>query len=416
MTVKRLVLFWLTIRPAIYAFGTNEIFGLRINEIVGLGLIAVLFYYYFIHYKEGFREPYNGKFVRLIIYVIIASIFGIFITPWVTPFIYVKQFLRFLTGYAIFVTFPLLFTTRKDLKNLLLALLFSTFINTFFAMGQILIGPGFLGLGFYQIGEGVSLTGTYEHYGQYAMIAVMGPLLIMALIGILHKKYKTWLLLLFITYFAVGMGTLSRSVLICLVIETGALMILLSSKNNFPYIFLFSAAAFIFINTDYFDNQMSGFETRSEYEFQVLEGERDIKFLGHGRAGRIIDYYESFSKYPLPQKIIGAGINPGPHGDWYYWLFMYGFIGLIMYLFFYFGLTGKIYRIYKKTKQIKELRSLGIASLAGMTIFLVIGAFVTNSSMMIDYQIVIMSLVSMYIYSYKKYKYYLRKKMNTVSE
>jgi len=161
---------------------------------------------------------------------------------------------------------------------------------------------------------------------------------------------------------------------------------------------------------------MSGYMTRSEYEFQVLEGERDIKFLGHGRVGRFMYFIDWFERYPLSQQLIGTGINIGPHGDWYFWLFMYGIIGLTMYLIFYLGLFRKIYSIFKKSKKYIELRALGIAALAGMTIFLVIGAFVTNSSMIIDYQIVVMGMVSMYFYSYKKHRYFLNKKENEPSE
>ena len=375
--------------------------GLRINDFVGFGFVIVIFLYYLANKNSAIDSKYSKKILWLAGYVILASTIGFMLESGPSLLTYIKQFFRFFTGVAVFVSFPLLFRSKEDLRSLYIALILSTFVNTFFALGQILVGPGFMGLGYYELGDAVSLTGTYDHYGQYAMAAVMGPLVVLAFLGNIESKYKSMLIVLFVIYMAVGIGTLSRSVLICMVIELMALIFLLRSKHNIKFVFVLGIVLLIFVSSDYFSNQISGYKLRSEYEFEVLKGERDIEYLGHGRVGRWMYFGEKFMDYEFSKILLGAGLNIGPHGDWLYWLFMYGFIGLILYLKFYLGLLRVLYKIYKKVKNNSQLKTLGIASLAGMTIFLIIGAFVSNSSMIIDYQIVIMGLSSLFIYNYR---------------
>lgn len=87
-----------------------------------------------------------------------------------------------------------------------------------------------------------------------------------------------------------------------------------------------------------------------KYELQVLEGNRDTRYLMHGRLGRWENMWDNFREQPLPGKLFGTFITSksyyliagGVHNDLLRILFFTGYFGFALYLAFLYKISRKL--------------------------------------------------------------------------
>jgi hypothetical protein len=227
--------------------------------------------------------------------------------------------------------------------------------------------------------------GVYGNYGVFATSTFLGMIAIMMMWGTgsnarsLHRYMTLGLL----GYIMGGLITLSRILLGQMMSITAIFFYALGRRKNYGVIALFVLGFLVLSSTSYFEEQAGSISARSEYEIQVMQGEKGREYAMHGRVQRwetTLEYF--FEEYSLLDQIVGTNIQIGPHGDYFYWLFAYGWIGLFIYLRLNARIVGNALRQWNRYKE-TSYRMLGAAMLSTAVVW-VISAIATTPSFMPD--------------------------------
>jgi hypothetical protein len=191
-----------------------------------------------------------------------------------------------LNGFAVFITFPLIFKNSKDVNMLINAFLISTIFPALQITAQYLLGANFLGLKTRVIGDVIIYGGVYDDYGVFGLIAAIGLLSVITKIGLNNKKNRFLYVSLFMFYLLVGFTTFSRTIMVLvLTILLGFLTLLVKMKKG-SILLITLILGIIVIYSPVVDFAFENIKKRSMTEIEVLRGERDIVYGMHGRIGR----------------------------------------------------------------------------------------------------------------------------------
>jgi len=373
---------YIALRTVIAAFYDVNVIGVvRVTDVAGIGFPIVLLIY--TARSGGSREiPARGIIHAIVAWMIIALIFhNIIYDTYLPIYKQAKQFARFLNAYAVFLAFPLIFRNMKDAEKLMKAFM----LSTVFPLVQIVMIQGGVLSGSAYVDSGM-ITGVYGNYGVFVLVGVSGALVTMYWLTIQEfsgaKRVIVWLML--VTYIAVILLTLSRTAFVLASIIIVALIFSQLKVARFKNLILGIIVLALFATSAFVQDRFERIEQRSQNEFKVLAGEKDVGQGLHGRIGRWewaleIYYYE----YDLIQKAVGADVYIGPHGDYVFWLTSYGAVGLILYLAFVFSCT-KVAFVYRSRAKDSKIKSYALLVLTAWVVWIVT-AISTNSSFMPDY-------------------------------
>jgi len=384
--MKKFVYFFIATRTLVAAFYDVNLFGpIRVTDATGVLFPLVALFFLSRLTSSG---KATGKSIVLVplIWLFISSIWIIVLHGQLGyVYIYAKQIIRFANGVVAFVLFAKLFTTYDDITMFAKAVL----ISTVFPMLQILLiaiaGPTVLGFNAMELDDHTLVSGVYGNYGVFATSTYLGMIALLLLWrgdtddARMHKYYTIG----FIIYIMAGMITVSRILLGQMLSVTSIFLYSLKRKGNFGVILLFVATFIVVSNTAYFETQTDTLLNRSEYEFDVLRGDKGREYAMHGRVERWETVLEIFlNDYQITDQIIGTDLYIGPHGDYFYWLVSYGWIGLILYLRLNYHIINVAIRSWIKYKK-SSYRMFGAAMLSAAAIY-VISAIGTTPSFMPD--------------------------------
>jgi O-antigen ligase len=392
MQFRNVLLAYIVLRPVIAAFyDVYPVPGMRITDFAGF-LFIVFSVFVIMNAQTRVRPPLSGPMKLLIYWVIISSIMHIAMYD-MSPYVVSKDVFKILNGSAAFFLYPLLFKSREDVILLWVAYIVSTIYPAAQAIMQF---TGIMNLNTSITESGVVLyQGVYGNNGYFAFSALMGSIVVIGLSGVVQKKiFKRLLFVAFIIFLFISTLTVSRNVFVNMIIVAA---VFLFSKVQMgkklalvvPVMILLSI-----LSTSLFQSQYDSIVSRSRYEFEILEGERDISQGMHGRIERWEDGVQLYlSDYNIIENIIGTDIYIGPHGDYFFWLLYFGILGLIVYMSLIMRIVGKVLVDTQGDKFAALFRYVSLASI----LVWVSTAIVTNPSMMPDYSYFILGNISIYM-------------------
>jgi hypothetical protein len=321
--------------------------------------------------------------VLLIVWLFLSSLI-IFLNYELNIYGVLKDFFKLLNGFAVFITFPLIFKNNKDVNMLMNAFLISTIFPALQVTAQYLLGTNFLGLKARVTGDITMYEGVYGNYGVFGIISWIGLLSVITKLGVNNKKNRFLYVSLFMFYLLVGFTTFSRTIMVLmLVILLGFINLLIKTKKG-SILFITLLLGIIIIYSPILNFAYENIKKRSLQEIEVLRGERDIAYGMHGRIGRWDRNLTSFfNEYGLFEQLVGTDLYIGPHGDYFFWLFSHGFIGLLLYLSFIISL---LFYIKKRLKRVNLIfhKYYGTAAFLGVIIWMLM-AISTNPSFIPDF-------------------------------
>lgn len=384
--MKKFVLIFIASRTLVSAFYDVNVLGpIRVTDLAGFTfLLAGLLYLI----RLNSSKKTKGKSA-----VMLPLAWLMFSSMWILVsygnlfmiYGYSKQIIRFANGAMAFILFASLFKSVEDIRHLAIAIM----IGTFFPMLQIILiasfGPGAFGLQTMEMDDHSLIMGVYGNYGVFATSTFLGMIAILILwgTGSSDRSRHRYLTLGFLGYIMGGLITLSRILLGQMMGITAIFLYSLGRRKNIGIIVLFVLGFIVLSNTSYFEEQTGSISARSEYEIQVLQGEKGREYALHGRVQRWENTFEYFiDDYSLLEQLVGANIHIGPHGDYFYWLFAYGWIGLFIYLRLNARIIGNAFRQWNRYKD-TEYRMFGAAMLSTAFVW-VISAIATTPSFMPD--------------------------------
>lgn len=411
--LKKLVLYYISIRTLLLAFyNFYPVPGFRVTDFVGFLFPVILLLLYVGEKNNALKlAKYQKLYFIFICYVSLSIIFKIafFDVKIIAIF---KNYIKILTGFLVFFLFPKIFKNEDDVKRLLNAFLISTIFPALQIFGQYLFGRGFLGLKTQVISEDVQMyTGVYGNHGVFGLISWIGPLCIITMMAFLKKRdrKKTIFGVIFVLYLAIGVMTLSRTIVILMLVVTMGMFAILFKRKNYGLIAVFGIFISIYVLfTPMFKQSYQGLLARSASEIEVLQGNRELRYSLHGRISRWDEAVKLFlTDYPLEQQLFGTDLSIGPHGDYVTWLILFGWIGILLYFLLILKLLYKTWKFRRKTSDI-FLKHYGTTALTGLIVW-VIMAITTNPSLMPDFAYFVMGNVSIFISLYLKRQAMLRK-------
>jgi O-antigen ligase len=399
--LKRIVLFYISIRTVLLAFyNVSPIPGIRVTDLVGFLFPLIILVMYIGEENNALKlKKYQQFYFYLICFVLVS--YSIKLIFYEVEFIGIaKSIVKILTGFIVFILFPKIFKNEDDVKKLLNAFLISTIFPAMQIFGQYIFGRGFLGLKTNIISEDVQLyTGVYGNHGVFGIISWMGPLCIITMMAFLKKtdRRKSIFGLLFVLYLAIGIMTLSRTIVILMLVVTMGMFAILLKRKNYGLILVFASLISIYIlYTPMFKQSYQGLLARSAGEIEVLRGNRELRYSLHGRINRWDNVVNIFlADYSLEQQLFGTDLQIGPHGDYITWLVHFGWIGIALYLLLIIKLIYKTWKYRRKTKD-SFLKHYGTTALTGLIVW-VIMAITTNPSFMPDFSYFVMGNVSIFL-------------------
>ncbi|NIM17566.1 MAG: hypothetical protein GTO45_36595 [Candidatus Aminicenantes bacterium] len=397
--MKKLVLFYISVRTIITAFyDVYPIPGFRATELIGAIFPIILLVYYFERHPPLSRS--QKKIFLLISWALFSSLI-VLLNFGVNAYVIFKQFFKLLNGFAVFIAFPLIFRNNRDVNLLINAFLISTIFPALQITAQYLIGADFLGLKAHVSGDITLYSGVYGNHGVFGIISWMGLLSIITKLGVNNKKNRLLYVSLFIFYLLVGFTTFSRTIMVLmLVILFGFILLLVRSKKG-GILLLTICLVLLAVISPVAEVAYENIKKRSLSEIEILRGERDIIYGLHGRVGRWDSKLTVFlQEYSIFEQMIGTDLSIGPHGDYFSWLFSYGFIGLLLYLSFIISLL-----FYVKTR-LKRVISVfhkyyGAAVFLGIIIWIIM-AISTNPSFMPDFGYFVLGNSTVFLFITRK--------------
>ncbi len=334
--MKRFVLYFIALRTIIAAFYSVNLIGpIRMTDIAGLLFPLVSIIYLM---SSGSREKVARKGIVLVplIWLILSSAYVVVVEEQLGfIYLYAKQIFRFANGVYAFIVFPRIFTNYSDVKQFA----YASLIATVFPMAQIfaitVIGPGAFGLQVVNLEDVTLVKGVYGNYGVFATSTYIGLVALMILLADPGRKKSRdrYVALGFVSYIFMGLVTLSR-ILMSQIMSIVAIFVYAAGKRgSFGILAVFLLAMVIFSQTSLFESKTDELLARSEYEFDVLQGEKGYHYAMNGRVDRWDEGIEVFTNdYNTMDQLFGTKIRIGPHGDYFYWLFAYGWIGFLVFL------------------------------------------------------------------------------------
>ncbi|MEX0966091.1 MAG: hypothetical protein WD077_02560 [Bacteroidia bacterium] len=353
--MKKFVLVYIALRSTVLVFyDTHLLPGISVTDFVGVTFPALLLYYYFTTEEKPFHFL-NHIIIIWFGWMILSSVLEYFVynTNILGNIIMV---FKFLNAFAVFLVFPALFKTKEDVNMVVNAFLISSLFPLAQGIAQQVFGPTFLGMMVMVRPGGIQLySGFYGNYGTFSLLAEFGLMCLIYKFKQMELQtgllWKLFYIFLFVAYLALALMTLSRTLFI--IVSTISIAILMGFKlrKNIPFLVLMIMALGYIATTDYFTEKYESILARSQSEIAVMEGEQKIEHGMHGRVGRWGGYLEKFyEQYTPAERILGTDINIGPHGDYFYWLFRYGYVGIGLYISFFICLTLWCFVRYFKCK------------------------------------------------------------------
>ena len=392
--IEKFILVYIAFRSTISVFYDVSFLGFRITDMAGVIFPSVLIGYYL---KIG--SPKTSRLTKSLFFIII----WMFISSFVSALIYeikfytlFKLFFKFFNGFSAFLVFPFVFKNQTSINRLINAFLISTILPA-----TQIFSHQFLGISIESRttkGDIVLLEGVYGNYGIFALISWIGSLCIFAKLGLKINNYRLRLFytILLLGYLIVGFATLSRTLLVILVIVLSGFASVLIKGKKIGYIFFLIVAGYLLSTSQIFKKQSQLVVQRSQKEIEIIQGKRDVHFALHGRVGRWQRFYEVFTqRFSFVEQLVGTNLYLGPHGDYFFWLFYYGIIGLILYLRFLAKLLTQCVNKLRFTKAI-FFRYYGTMAVTSIFVWLVT-AISTNPSFIPDFGYFVLGNVSIFL-------------------
>lgn len=410
MTIKRLILAYIVLRPFLAVFySLNVVAGFSVLELIGAFFPMVLLLYWAMAKPQVSVNYYGGLYLLVILWVLLMTLLKMSIYGFggLQSF---SSFFRVLNGFAVFVTFPLIFKDKKGINHLTTAFFIGTFFPLLQGIAQLLLGVDFGGMktsvtAGQSSGDVEMYYGLYYKYGGYALAALIGGLIMIYKIGVASKIKNRKLciyLSFFILYLLLAALTLSRVLVFSMLTIIIAIIITSTmGKSGFQKviaILTLSLLAFCLSGLGFVKDRYGQIVKRSENEFAVVSGEANVESAFHGRVGHWEDKLEQFNEKPFFERLTGTNIGIGPHGDYVEWLLKYGYIGIILYCILFFGLLLSSIRMFFRITRIGNsyLQPYGIMVIAGLIIWLMEGV-IHNSSQMPDYSYFIIGNTAIFL-------------------
>jgi len=410
--IKFFILVYIALRSFFAIFYNVDIaFGFNVLELLGVIFpLILLIYWARLNFQTArFNSNYNKIYILIIIWVIISNFFS-FINYGFYGLNFISSLFRVLNGFSVFIVFPLIFKTIKDIKDLMYSFFVCTLFPLFQGLIQLAFGANIGGMRTSAIESAskgfVMYYGLYHKYGWYAMSVIFAGCFIIYRLSMKEKILNKNIIFfnsLFILYLLLASMTLSRTLMIDLIIIT-LFLFLGIKKKKFKLITAIIIFLFI-ISTGFFHAQFKHLLTRSESEIRVFKGEIERNYALHGRFGLWVDKFQRFNKYSLLEKLVGSNITIGPHGDYIQWVLSYGYIGAILYLIListlFFGSIRSFMNI-NRAEETQKIRSYGLMVLASLVIW-IIGSFIYNPTASPDLSYFVLGNTAIFLYISKKY-------------
>jgi O-antigen ligase len=238
-------------------------------------------------------------------------------------------------------------------------------------------------------GDFYMFEGVYGNHGVFGLISWIGSISVMmkAKYWINSNRWRLWYLVLFLVYLSIGFLTLSRTIMVIMLFILVYFALNFLRRSNLYTRIAFLFLVLFFTSTSLFRYAREGLLVRSEQEFEVIEGSREISAGFHGRIGRWdqnLSYF--FSDFNVLEQLVGTNLFIGPHGDYFVWLFSYGFIGLLLYLGFLIFLFRKSLQYIQIFKKVPFYNYYSKALFSALIAWMIM-AVATNPSFIPDFSI-----------------------------
>ncbi|MBN1597146.1 MAG: O-antigen ligase family protein [Bacteroidales bacterium] len=265
----------------------------------------------------------------------------------------------------------ILIYNKTQLEGVLTAFLYSCIIAASLMLYEILQDP--IGT---QVSRGITRYqagyGDVMNYAIYITLGILGT----SYFHLNKKKHiitnvKFLVIIGFCILSLVNIGHVT-SYLVFITIITFYLLYLIKARIEYFILLLVFAAVFYSV---YFDRLYEeNIDPLIEYELQVIEGDRESRFLMHGRFGRWKSMWNVYANQPIAGKILGVFsssqsyslVGGGVHNDFLRILFLTGVMGFLFYIGFLMNLLNRI-RILKLHDKFLLITTLVVLILFSIT-------------------------------------------------
>lgn len=387
--IRKAIIGYIAVRTVLTSFYDIRIIGsIRFTDVVGILFPLLLIAYSWKHRLKDL-PGYKLYTITILWIMFVTAIHNIFYIGNFEIYLQAKQFARFLNGYAVFLCFPLVFTSPKEYNKLFVAFIVSAiwpFIQVAFnlqALSDDVYNPDSM------------LAGAYADYGPFILVGLAGSLIFMYYILLNNgsTKYKMLLWISFVLFDGLLFVTLSRTAFLIGFIAAAMLVYQNVRRANIKTLLIGGLLIIAVVTSSFFQAQIDKVEQRSANEIKIWSGEKDIRQGLHGRIGRwqdALEYY--YYDYSIIEKIFGSDLYIGPHGDYVFWLTTYGLGGLLLYASLMLAITRSVLKI-RRSERGREQIALSSVALCGWIIWVVTGV-TTNPSFMPDYSYIIVGITS----------------------
>jgi len=213
---KKFVLVYVSLRSSFSIFKDVHVMpGINVLELIGVLFPIILLTYWAARHRFKYSpNKVNMIFVVTTLYVFLITCVNV-IDYKAFDIWQFSLFLRWLNGFAVFLVFPLIFSNKSSINQLMNAFIVYSLIPLAQFFIQLFLGPNALG---FSTGPGQyeMYSGLYEDYSIFANAALIGSLaIIYKTMGVntkgLHKGKRNWFYsVLFGLLVLMAASTLSR--------------------------------------------------------------------------------------------------------------------------------------------------------------------------------------------------------------
>lgn len=266
----------------------------------------------------------------------------------------VSEVIKYATPLFLFYYFRRFVGNKKNLIGLLQTFYYSASIPLLLLIYELLIGPINPEYLTESRGGEARIQGGYADIMNYA-IYITGALIFKLYSYLENFKRKTLnvnriLDAVFVLFFCfLGLTAIKQTASWGVFFAVMVIFLFFNLKNKITLGFVvLSLPLILYAGILTFESKI---EPLIKKEFQVLEGEREARFLLNGRVSRWLSVFDEWEEMNILCKMFGTSFSGSPnlpyfisgamHSDYIRMLFLTGILGLLFYLLFYLSLFKK---------------------------------------------------------------------------
>ena len=256
----------------------------------------------------------------------------------------VDVFLRMMLPFILYYYLRFYVRSMHTLLFILKTMLFASIIPAVFLVYEVMVSP----LEYRMIRGGlIRHSALYADWLEYSIYSIYAFIIITYLyLGPMRSKVgkyvnSTMLIFVILLIILALLSIVHIATTVIFLCLAGMFIYNLSRRSFIIFVSVFIVLV-VFIGILFSEQINDKIIPLFQSEISVIKGDRDIKFLGHGRMGRIISYQEIWSSQSTEAKLFGMAFSNVPdkldwmggtiHNEYLRSLYISGYVGLFLFL------------------------------------------------------------------------------------